>query len=140
MGLDKDIKLTIVIVDDNQDEHFFIKRALKDFKNILFNDYYNGEDFLHFLEQKSKQKPSRQIHPDIVILEVNVPKMGGFEIFDLIEQKGLKGRIHFYILTSHITEKEQQNCKKYLLKCFQKPFNVDHFTGLLKEMISEATK
>jgi CheY-like chemotaxis protein len=138
--VDKNIKLSIVIVDDSYEDHYFIKTALGDFKNILFNDYYNGLDFLNFLEEKSKAPHLEKTMPDIVILDVNMPKLTGFEVFKIVEQKGLKSHMRFYILTTSITERERIQCDQFGLKCFQKPFSIDRFTELLEEMIAEVVK
>lgn len=135
--LDQNIQLTIVIVDDNQEDHVLIKTALSAFKNILFNDYYYGKDFLHFLEDKSKKTHSTQTFPNIVILDVKMPGMSGFELFDLVESKGLKGHIKFYILSANFTDDEKRHCLKHGLKFYQKPFDVTHFKKMLEEMISD---
>lgn len=136
-GINKDIKLTLVIVDDSPEEHFFIKQALKDFKNILFNDYYNGEDFLRFLEERNKRPVLIKNLPDIVILDVNMPKMTGFEVFEIIEKRGLKKNIQFYVLTTNITERDRLNCEKYKLTCYKKPFDLDHFSNVLGEILKD---
>lgn len=140
-GLDKNIKLTIVIVDDNPSEHFFIKHALGEYKNILYNDYYSGEDLLRFLEEKSKKIHPSGTLPDIVILDVNMPKLSGFEVFELIGKRGLRHNgIQFYILTTTVTDLERASCKKYNLRCYQKPFNIHDFTELLEDMIKDYLK
>jgi CheY-like chemotaxis protein len=136
-GIDKNIKLTIVIVDDSPEEHFFIKKALKDFKNILFNDYYSGEDFLRFLEEKNKKPLAIKTFPDIVILDINMPKMTGFEVFDEIERRGLKKNIKFYVLTTDVTERDRIDCEKHDLACYKKPFNFENFRNVLQEMLKE---
>jgi chemotaxis family two-component system response regulator Rcp1 len=139
-SLDKTIKLTIIIVDDCPHEHFFIKQALCEFKNITFYDYYNGETFLHFLQYKSEELYPDQKRPDIVILDVNMPKMSGFELFDLIERKNLRAHFKFFVLTTSLAEKEREDCEKYKLKCFQKPFDFKDFSELLEEIITDAKK
>jgi CheY-like chemotaxis protein len=139
-NIPKDIKLTIVIVDDNPAEHFFIKNALNGFKNILYNDYHNGEDFLRFLEEKNKKPRPSNAYPDIVILDVNMPGMSGFEVFNLIEKKNLKSHTRFYILTTNITDAERENCKRFQLRCYKKPFDLDDFTELLEDIISHSIK
>jgi response regulator RpfG family c-di-GMP phosphodiesterase len=134
--VDKDIKLSIAIVDDCKEDHILIKMALKEFKNIVFSDFYNGEDFLHFLEGENILSQTK--HPNIVILDVNMPKMTGFQVFDLIDRKNLRDHMRFFILTTSVTEMEWSNCRKHKLKCFQKPFNINDFRELLEEMIMEA--
>jgi CheY-like chemotaxis protein len=138
--LDENIELTIIIVDDCRDDHFFIKESLSHYKRIHFLDYYDGEDFLDFLEEQSKRNGFKSKHPVIVILDVNMPKLTGFEVFEMIELKNLKHHIRFYILTTSVTDTEKSKCKKYGLECHQKPFLIDDFTRLLEKIIEDCAQ
>ncbi|MFL5765663.1 MAG: response regulator [Bacteroidia bacterium] len=135
--LDGNIELTIIIVDDSRDDHFFIKESLCHLKKIHFQDFYDGEDFLDFLEQPGIKKYPDSKHPVIVILDVNMPKLTGFEVFDIIMKKNLRAHFHFFILTTSITEEGKSICKKYALECHQKPFLIDDFTTLLEKIIKD---
>jgi DNA-binding response OmpR family regulator len=139
-GVDKNIELTIVIVDDSPDDHFFIKEALSEFKNIAFRDYYNGEDFLRYLEDRLDNPPHKHIYPNILILDINMPRLTGFEVIELAKKKDLKDSLRFYILTTSLTEPDQGKCRALNIRCFMKPFNIDHFTELLEAMIRDCTE
>jgi CheY-like chemotaxis protein len=140
MLIDKNIQLRIVIVDDSRDDHFFIKESLKEFRNISFISFYNGEDFLNYMNEKDKATDSNSKFPDIVILDINMPKLTGFEVFKKINECGLKKNIPFFILTTNLTEADIEKCRELKLQCHKKPFSIDKFSILLQEIILASGK
>jgi two-component system, response regulator len=138
MILNKDIKLKIVIVDDSMDDHFFIKEALEEFKNITFVSFYNGVDFLNYIKEKSKEAHHSSELPDIVILDVNMPKLTGFEVFEKVKEYKVEEIIKFFVLTTSLTDRDLEKCKLLKLECHKKPFSIDAFSILLQAMIKNS--
>jgi len=134
----KDIKLKIVIVDDSKDDHYFIKESLSEFKNISFVSFYNGLDFFNYLLEKSKEIHTSSEMPDVVILDINMPRLTGFEVFEKVKEYGLEENIKFFILTTNLTEKDLENCRTLKLECHIKPFSIDAFSVLLQAIIKKA--
>jgi two-component system, chemotaxis family, response regulator Rcp1 len=133
LELDKNIKLTIIIVDDAQDDHFFIKESMRDFKNIKWISFYNGEEFLKYLQEKVRYDTKDL--PDIVILDINMPKLSGFDVFELVKERRLQESIAFYILTTNLTQSDLEKCASFVLDCYKKPFSIDHFGTLMQKII-----
>jgi CheY-like chemotaxis protein len=137
--IDRNIKLKIVIVDDSEDDHFFIKESLCDFKGISFLSFYDGEDFLKYLTEKRENNKDGSPLPDIAILDVNMPKLTGFQVFERVKELGLQKAIRFYILTTSLTEKDIEKCNSLNLVCHKKPFTIDRFSILLQKIIKDST-
>ncbi|GEO07997.1 response regulator [Segetibacter aerophilus] len=71
----------ILIVDDDGDDKEFIEDVWKelDYKNpLLF--FKNGEEVLKFLEDK-------KVVPFLILSDVNLPKMDGFELKEQLLQR-----------------------------------------------------
>jgi CheY-like chemotaxis protein len=133
MELDKNIALKIIIVDDSPDDHFFIKESMKDFKNITWLSFFNGQEFLAYLQEMTTHDKDEL--PHIVILDINMPRLTGFEVFETVKQRGLQEKIAFYILTSNLTHSDLEKCASYVLDCYKKPFSIDHFRTLIQKLI-----
>jgi len=79
----------VLIADDNQDMHYLIKRMLKG-SNYKFIDTYDGKETLDKVEE---------LKPDIVLLDLRMPKLDGLMVLDKIRKKGLLKEIPVLVLT-----------------------------------------
>ena len=136
MDLHKEIKLNIAVVDDSLDDHMFIVESLKDYKNIQITPFYGGDQFLKHLEEHIGGRDKSKI-PEIVILDINMPRLTGFEIYEEVLQKGFQKGITFFILSTNLTDKDLTMCRQLKLNCYKKPFSIDNFRILLQTIIED---
>lgn len=93
-------KIEIIIADD----HMMIREGLKQLLELdgtmkVIAEANDGEECLNLLNKK--------IHPDILLLDINMPKKNGIEVLEYIKQNKIPVKI--LILTVH-------NEVEYLLK------------------------
>lgn len=93
-------KIEIIIADD----HMMIREGLKQLLELdgtmkLIAEANDGEECLNLLNKK--------IHPDILLLDINMPKKNGIEVLEHIKQNKIPVKV--LILTVH-------NEVEYLLK------------------------
>jgi CheY-like chemotaxis protein len=137
MELAKNIKLNVIIADDNVDDQHFIKSSLSEFSGISITSFYSGNELIDYLLQRKEYIDNRDSLPDIVIMDINMPKLTGFETFEELEKHEVLKNVRFIILSSSLTERDQINCNRFQLNCYVKPFTVDKFEALLLEIISD---
>jgi CheY-like chemotaxis protein len=137
MKLNQDIKLKVVIVDDTEDDHFFIKKALSSYKNITFLSLYDGSSLLKYLQEKHQVKKEERTLPDVIILDINMPKLNGFEVFRQLKEQDLLSDIKFFILSSSVTDVDSKKCNEFNLSCYTKPFTTQNFQALLERIFLE---
>jgi len=124
----------ILLVEDNPGDVRLTIEALKESKILNnLNVVDDGEEALAYLKREGKYKDSP--HPDLIILDLNLPKMDGREVLaEIKEHKDFK-RIPIVILT--ISEAEEDILKTYQLhaNCFiTKPVDINQFTKVVKSV------
>ena len=94
-------KKPILLVEDDRVDQITVKRALKDINvtNLLII-VSNGEEALEFLRDQKNEKP------DIILLDLNMPKMNGIEFLRVAKQDNSLKRIPVVVLT---TSKQDQD-------------------------------
>jgi CheY-like chemotaxis protein len=134
-------KINLVVVDDNKDDHFFIREALRSHKNVNIQSFYDGDSFLEFINAGPlTEKNGEGQKPDVVLLDINMPRMTGFEVYAKAKQAGISKDLRFYILTTSLTEPDRKQCDSYNLKCMTKPFTIEKFEEVLKEIFIDSGK
>jgi chemotaxis family two-component system response regulator Rcp1 len=130
----RDRPIEILLVEDNPGDVRLTVEVLKEGKvknNISTVD--NGVDALAFLHREGKY--ANASHPDLILLDLNLPKKDGREV--LLEIKGdsnLK-RIPVVVLTT--SQAEQDILKVYNLhaNCYiTKPVDLDQFINVVKSI------
>lgn len=127
-----DRPLKIIIVDDSADDQFFLKNALSSFKQLKFESFSYPEKFLSYLNQLSERDL-----PHIVIIDINMPRMTGFEVIETICNKPLYKSIKFFILSTSITDRDKAHCDRLKLDCFIKPVGVNDFKKVVERIVAE---
>src|SRR5687768_6821878 len=99
---------TIVMADDDLDDQYLIKTALKDAKIPIFlYPVYDGIQLLDFLYKRYQFKhiPHK---PDLILLDLNMPLMDGFEALRHIKSSAELKQIPVYILTTSRAEEDKK--------------------------------
>jgi len=120
-------KLLMLIVEDNADVRNYIKGNLKEDYRIL--EAVNGEDGLH--------QAINHI-PDLIISDVMMPKMDGFEMCDKIKNDERTSHIPVIMLTAKATSQDKIDGYKtgaddYIMK----PFEPDELKARIKNLVEQ---
>ncbi len=122
----------ILLVEDSSADVRLTKEALKEGK-VLNNlsIVANGVEAMDFLRRKGKYAGSP--HPDLILLDLNLPKKNGREVLGEIKQDPDLKRIPVVVLT--ISKSEEDIMKSYNLhaNCYiSKPVGLDKFIEVVK--------
>lgn len=107
--------LKILLVEDNLIEIMKMKRTISLLElNHTVHEAKNGEEALKFLEDKSNI-------PDLILLDLNMPKISGIEFLKIIKANKDLLHIPIVILTTSNNQKDLIECYKtgmsgYVLK------------------------
>ncbi len=124
----------IMLIDDNEDDNFFHSRVIQ--KNSLANNVIvmpSALEALGYLKLKDQQR----IKPDLILLDINMPGMNGWEFLDAYQQleKDERGDMIVVMLTTSENPDDEEKSLAFDFVCnFQtKPLTKEK----LQEVISE---
>jgi len=124
----------ILLVEDNPGDVRLVKESLKDIK-VLNNLRVakDGQEALDFLHREGNHTEAP--HPDLILLDLNLPKKDGREVLGEIKaDKDLK-RIPVVVLTT--SKAKEDILKSYNLQanCYiTKPVDFDEFVKVIKSI------
>ena len=123
--------LSILLIEDDRIEVMKLKRVLsKNQLNHQLSEAKNGEDALQVLRDKSKL-------PDIILLDLNMPKINGIEFLKILKNDPVLKYIPTVILTTSNNHNDVKQCYEigiagYILKPLQYEDYVEKINGLLE--------
>jgi len=126
--------ISILLVEDNLGDIRLTREALKESK--ISNSLHvvrDGVETFAFLRKEGIFKD--ESHPDIIFLDLNLPKKDGREVLSEIKQNEDFKSIPVIILTS--SYEEQDILKSYNLQdnCYiKKPLDLDQFIKIVKSI------
>jgi CheY-like chemotaxis protein len=121
------VPINILLVEDNEGDIVLTTEALQEGK-IIFNITVikDGWEAIQFLNKRGKY--ANQPLPDLVLLDLNLPKMNGVEVLKNIRSSSTLNHIPVMILSISTFEKDIQLCMQHLANCFiTKPLMPDSF-------------
>ena len=95
----------LLLVEDNEDDAIIIQEVFADMRlATLIKVVRDGEEALAYLQRKGKYKGVRM--PDIVLLDINMPKKNGFEVLEEIKKDARLRSLPVIILTTSRREED----------------------------------
>ncbi|MGY0391872.1 response regulator [Bizionia sp. KMM 8389] len=125
---------TVCIIDDDPIYVFGTKKIMESLnfcKNFLV--YKNGKKALDYLIPKLETNATL---PDLILLDLNMPILDGWQVLDEIIKIQTKRKIKIYIVSSSIDSRDLQRAKEYDLvsNYIIKPFSAEKLNELCKDI------
>ncbi len=125
---------TICIIDDDPIFRFGTKKMLETVQLPLdFLIYKNGKEAFDNLLPKLKQDINL---PDVILLDLNMPIMDGWQFLDELVKIPNAERIPIYIVSSSVDSRDIDKAKSYKIvnDYIIKPFSVSKIQNLLEQL------
>ncbi|MGV2828853.1 response regulator [Myxosarcina sp. GI1(2024)] len=132
MKLRTNRKLQILLVEDSAADAMLIQRSLAE-SNLDFTFYWieDGEKAIAFLRQRGEYQ--RAMRPDLVILDLNLPKLNGREVLAEIKHDPALKRIPVVVMTTSSSNRDIFHSYDLHANCYiVKPFDVYDFLQIAK--------
>jgi chemotaxis family two-component system response regulator Rcp1 len=126
--------IEILLVEDNPGDVRLTREALKEGK-VLNNLSIarDGVEALAFLRQEGEYAQSPR--PDIILLDLNLPRMDGRELLEIIKNEPHFKRIPVVILTTSKSEEDIIRTYDLHANCYiTKPVGLEQFIDVVKSV------
>lgn len=126
--------LTILLVEDNEGDARLAKEALKAGKvaNTLYH-VKDGVEALQFIKQEDEYKDAPR--PDIILLDLNMPRMGGQAVLEEISHYPHLKSIPVIILTTSEHTEDIINSYSQNANCYiSKPVDFEQFVEVMQSI------
>ena len=124
----------ILLVEDNEGDVILTLEALKEEKADEYVSVIgDGQEALHFLRQEGRYAGA--ILPDLILLDINLPKLNGKEVLTSIKTDEKLKKIPVIVLTSSSSEKDILDAYRLQANCYvTKPLNLHAFTTAVRSI------
>lgn len=124
--------IEILLVEDNPGDVRLIREALKEGKvSNRLSVASDGVEAVAFLRNEGQYE--RAPHIDLILLDLNLPKMNGREVLSIIKADNRLKRIPVVILTTSQAEEDVAKAYDLHANCYvTKPVGLDKFMKVIK--------
>ena len=124
--------MEILLVEDNLLDARITMEALNEsglkHRLTLVRD---GDECLEFLQQQGRF--SQAPRPDLILLDLNLPKRDGFELLESVNDDKRFERVAVVVLTAEDGEDVQDRCEHQHVQSFiRKPVNIEKFLATIQ--------
>lgn len=126
--------MNILLVEDNPGDVRLTKEAFKEGNiAINLNVVMDGVEALKYLKRK---EPYAHVSlPDLILLDLNLPKMDGREVLEEIKMDPELRRLPVVILTTSNAEQDIMKSYNLYVNCYiNKPVDFDKFFEIIKKI------
>ncbi|MBX2939428.1 MAG: response regulator [Ferruginibacter sp.] len=121
----------ILLVEDNEGDILLTREAFEDAKiQTNLSVVKDGKEAMDFLTKQGKYTES--LMPDLLLLDVNLPKKNGHEVLQFLKGNEKLKHIPVIMLTTSSAPKDVNLAYKNYANCFiTKPIDVTEFFGVI---------
>lgn len=134
MSYESERQIEVLLIEDNSGDVLLTKEAFDETgfkeKMIIARD---GEDAMDYLYKRGPYENANS--PDLILLDLNLPKKDGREILAEIKKDDNLRQIPVIVLTTSRSEKDINKCYELQANCYIiKPVGFDEFLDIVKSI------
>jgi CheY-like chemotaxis protein len=124
-------QIHILLVDDNEGDILLTREALEEARIInKISIAYDGMQAIDLLKKSARVAGAM---PDLILLDINLPKMNGTEVLSIIKTDPDLRRIPVIMLTTSSSEKDIFASYDNYANCYiTKPVDLDRFMDVVR--------
>lgn len=125
--------LRLFLVEDNPADVDLTRLALEENRMLFHLEVAtDGEEAVEYLRRWEEENHPQ---PDLIILDLNVPKINGLEVLKRIKSKPCTQLTPVVVLTTSEAHADMVNCYKNYANCYiTKPLDFEDFIEVIREI------
>lgn len=126
--------INVLLIEDNKGDALLAKEAFKDCPILRSLDVVeDGELAISYLRKLDQF--TNAVLPDLILLDLNLPKKDGREVLEEIKQDAVLKRIPVIVLTTSESDKDILHAYDSHANCYiRKPVNLKEFIAVVKRI------
>jgi CheY-like chemotaxis protein len=129
------MSLIVLSIDDDPDDQFFIRHRIEKEKlDIKLTQIDSAEEAIGYLNE-SINGSSDAPFPDVILLDINMPRMNGFEFLDHIEKnmKSETSKMVIIMLSASLNQDDKAKAESFdrVKGYLSKPLQIESFKAIL---------
>jgi two-component system response regulator len=126
--------IEVLLIEDNPGDAHLTRLALEESKICInLNVVQDGVEALHYLHREGKYHQATI--PDLILLDLNLPKKDGREVLADIKSDSLLRRIPVVVLTTSQAEEDIVKAYNLFANCYiTKPVDFDRFVKIVQSI------
>lgn len=129
----KPTSMTILIADDDHDDRLFMEQALRQngfHQTIQFVE--DGEELMEYLRHESRYNEQNAPWPNLLILDLNMPRKNGFQALQEIKDDPRLRRLPVVVMTTSSADEDVVKTYNLGVNSFvTKPFNFNRLVEMV---------
>lgn len=103
-----DVPIRVLLAEDDEDHVLLLRRALRRYpRPVRIDVARDGQEALELLQDSTAQPPPA-VHPDLIILDINMPKLTGLEVLRAVKSDPDLTPIPTIMLTTSAREEDRR--------------------------------
>jgi two-component system, response regulator len=95
----------ILVADDDKHDHFFISRAFNTARpDHKVTSVFDGEELMDYLCKKGKFNKTEESLPNVILLDINMPRLDGFETLKELKKVNTLGSIPVFVWSTDYSD------------------------------------
>lgn len=121
----------ILLVEDNEGDMILTMEALEGLNHQhVISRVKDGEQAIHYLKKEGLFEHT--LLPDLILLDINLPRLDGKEVLSFIKQSSLFRKIPVIILSTSNSERDIEECYNNGANCYVvKPSDLDGYVRVV---------
>ena len=129
-------EIQILLVEDNEGDILLTLEAFKEMKvKNTVTVVKDGVEAIDFLKKRSQTEDHSM--PDLILLDINMPKLNGIEVLEFIKKDEKFRKIPVVMLTTSSSQEDISECYDKYANCFiTKPLDFGKFMDVVEAVES----
>ncbi len=127
--------INLLLVEDNEGDIVLLTEALSDAKIVHKIDIArDGAEAINLLNRLAKTNSDDL--PDLILLDINLPKKNGYEVIASLKENSALGKIPLIIFTTSSSELDIIKAKNLEAYCYIiKPIEIEEYVKVVSKIV-----